>query len=1223
MLVSSLIASSCYYSEQVEATVEIFTFSSDSPLVYAGAGEYYSKVHDICGICNGDTTSCQGCDRVPNSSYIFDACGQCLDLSTGSGAINQTCSYCSTALGHTPELVHDHMLLDDCGQCHDPVLSFFSREGLPSFHVSGCVGCDGIPNSDNILDECGVCNGQGCALSYLDEHRASWCCDCGGIPFGFHLIDFCCQCVDRVKHWFELSGGQLFGPPPKHSLAEYMWASGREAAWNGTHELKTIVSRGANSKTVFSKSKNVYNFFLRAFEYLNLGWKAIKDPSSDDNSTCYGQLYILGGLSNPRDICGVCGGENLTCSGCNILDSNIPGDPITDGGLIIDDCAVCGGENSNVDECGMCFGNNETCTGCDGVPNSGKVIDECFGSSDFRFLNFEGNFGDVGSGCSDPLSFKRACDLGGGGCCGCDGIPDSGKSYDSCGVCTDTTNLELTNASCSGCDGVAQSGATYDTCCICGGDNNYTSPCYLDLLADKMNSVVPFDPYSMNYSSYFTAEGKVLIDECGECRSWGYNGTTCLGCDGIYGSGLIVDGCGVCGGDCSTCLANDTGFTHDCNPEVEGWSGIHKQCFLVRSEGNSAWKDWNAFPNGTVEMGAHLVNSTWYQIVNSPGASAFQKRAMGECRMFLEPPAPLQFSVRRDWVVKLHGKEEGPYTLEELERGNVPVTDTTSDKVISMPLLPTTLVARLTTSREQQIVKYGMTSQYRPRVQDWQNRTKNKVLSSPSEIGVHNTVLVEGYTTELRHDVRFMPMALMPGMEHIIYPYCTDSTWRGGDHRLHGKKLPGNYLGIITTENELEEGLVNQVWNPLNEYIYDISTGWIDTKCTCSDVWQYASQPIAPTCSKAWFPWYGWLTGSSYTSDDTQNGSVSFLKQKRSAAGGGWRVSGGWWVQDYGGGGAVQYRSLSATIYNAHGSKVVDGYGQMRGPVRIDATGSLSVSTLTPMKYSVGSVYEYDNWHDQCYSAGRLSHTRCHTAGALWSTVRENVSQSWTCSFLFSIREQPVQCEDIYSVSRSFGDAIHTRLFNRCSIVGADGFAFVIRDDTVSPPTSSDFGAFGPGLGYQGLRHSLAIEFDTWHNPLNGDPFERHVAVHSRGAEANSAHHSARLGSTISVPNFADGAEHHALISFTPDAGWDAISQALESDFFLGATNRLSRFTGDRLGLLEIYLDDMVAPILIIPLSLDKILKAQEGTAWVGFTGGTGDRWQTVDIRSWNFTSSL
>jgi len=63
--------------------------------------------------------------------------------------------------------------------------------------------------------------------------------------------------------------------------------------------------------------------------------------------------------------------------------------------------------------------------------------------------------------------------------------------------------------------------------------------------------------------------------------------------------------------------------------------------------------------------------------------------------------------------------------------------------------------------------------------------------------------------------------------------------YSGGAHRLHGKRLPGRYLGIITTENITDvEGLTDQAWNPLDEYIYDVSSGWMDQRCTCSAEWQ-------------------------------------------------------------------------------------------------------------------------------------------------------------------------------------------------------------------------------------------------------------------------------------------------------------------------------------------------------------------------------------------------
>ena len=92
----------------------------------------------------------------------------------------------------------------------------------------------------------------------------------------------------------------------------------------------------------------------------------------------------LGNVTNPRDACGICHGDNSSCIGCLTADMSV-NEPIPDGGLFPDDCAVCGGHNLDVDDCGICFGDNRTCLGCDGIPNSGTIIDGCAGSSDFRF----------------------------------------------------------------------------------------------------------------------------------------------------------------------------------------------------------------------------------------------------------------------------------------------------------------------------------------------------------------------------------------------------------------------------------------------------------------------------------------------------------------------------------------------------------------------------------------------------------------------------------------------------------------------------------------------------------------------------------------------------------------------------------------------------------------------------------------------------------------------
>ena len=581
------------------------------------------------------------------------------------------------------------------------------------------------------------------------------------------------------------------------------------------------------------------------------------------------------------------------------------------------------------------------------------------------------------------------------------------------------------------------------------------------------------------------------------------------------------------------------------------------------------------------------------------------------------PPSPRE---RREWVVKVFGKEEGPYTLDELESGSIIVTDSTTGEEILSPLLPTTLVARMTTYYQQQTINYGITSQYESRVALWQERSADRIVSSPSAARVPNEVVVEGNATELWHDGEFMPMAIMPGMERIIYPYCTGSTWRGGEHRLHGKKLPGNYLGIITSENITDTtGLADQAWNPLDEYIFDVSTGWIDQRCTCSSEWQYQSEPIAPTCPRVWFPWSGWVDDGWFVSHNTyfDDPERYTLEPRRSWAGGGWRVSGGWWVQDYGGGGSSQYGSATSNIYNAYGDEGDYGFGAMRGPVRVDAAGVLSVTTVAPTgedrTQGSGAVVDgvlhpgFDL--DRCYAAARVSPARRNSSGAVWSVAREDVNGTWEREF--------VRC----STNRRRGRRTQAAVVHRG---GAHEDARTCRARRDGPRSSRDdtddapagVRRAGPGLG-SGLRRSLAVEFDTCAPPRRATNV---AAVHTNGAELNDAHHGARLVHRRRA-RLADGEKHRVRVSFSPAAGWEAIAAAIESGDCKGSTARLAHFTRENPGLLRVFVDDMDVPALTVPLSMETVLRPGGSTAWVGFTGGTGESWQAVDLVSWNFTS--
>lgn len=74
------------------------------------------------------------------------------------------------------------------------------------------------------------------------------------------------------------------------------------------------------------------------------------------------------------------------------------------------------------DACGVCGGDNTTCAGCDGVPNSGSTFDLC-------------------NRCARPGSGTW------NSCLGCDGVLLSGRGEDTCGVCGgDNSSCLLTAA---------------------------------------------------------------------------------------------------------------------------------------------------------------------------------------------------------------------------------------------------------------------------------------------------------------------------------------------------------------------------------------------------------------------------------------------------------------------------------------------------------------------------------------------------------------------------------------------------------------------------------------------------------------------------------------------------------------------------------------------------------------------------------------------------------
>lgn len=103
----------------------------------------------------------------------------------------------------------------------------------------------------------------------------------------------------------------------------------------------------------------------------------------------------------------------------------------------------------------------------------------------------------------------------------------------------------------------------------------------------------------------------------------------------------------------------------------------------------------------------------------------------------------------------------------------------------------------------------------------------------------------------------------------------------------------------------------------------------------------------------------------------------------------------------------------------------------------------------------------------------------------------------------------------------------------------AEGLALVLQG-----ARADALGEGGSGLGYAGVARSVAVELDTHDSyATHDDPNGNHVAVLTRGAAPNTAHHRAARACNTAVPPLADGRAHRVAVAFEWDAGSDESSE--------------------------------------------------------------------------------
>lgn len=362
-------------------------------------------------------------------------------------------------------------VINACNQCEVPQLN-------GTLLNSGCVGCDGIPNSGLKNDYCGVCNGTNttCLVVLPEPPLLELICN----DFGILNLDN--EPAKNDVNW------TITGPPFK----------GVASINVKTGELHYGATYGENG---------IDSIIVQVVD--NYGHTVSVTVIVDIQVTCTWCDGSIGPIGPILDICDVCGGDGLSCVDCD----GVPYGP------------------NLPDECGVCHGNSNTCL--NGIVGD-NFISDCFVQFNIplkhtptttiyvswslvapfatkgtvtlfagaKYIQYVGREGETGN---DQIGWKIVDNYGNMDTgiiniaivesLDCNGVQCGPSVVDGCGLCGGF------GTTCIGCDGVYASGVFYDLCGVCGGDSSTCVDCF----------GVP--------------DGPAFRDGCGIC---GGDGTTCM-----------------------------------------------------------------------------------------------------------------------------------------------------------------------------------------------------------------------------------------------------------------------------------------------------------------------------------------------------------------------------------------------------------------------------------------------------------------------------------------------------------------------------------------------------------------------------------------------------------------------------------------------------------------------------------------------------------------------
>ena len=465
------------------------------------------------------------------------------------------------------------------------------------------LDCNGTPNGNAFLDECGVCSGGNTGVEPNGDF------DCNGDCFGEAFVDDCNVCsggnTGNEPNYLQDCFGQCFGTA-------------------FIDDCNVCVIDGSEPDANKDCNGDCFGeaFIDDCDDCVGGNTGFIENYSQDCEGICFGDAVI--------DDCGVCSGGNTGIDPNSDIDCNND----CFGYAFLDDCGVCSSGNSNhipnsdIDCNGICFGdavidNCDVCVGgetgiepcledCAGIINGEAVIDSC----------------GYCVGGTTGLEYEYAKD--------CSGICDGDALIDDCGICSGGSTEHDQNSD-KDCNDDCFGGAIIDDCGICsGGETGIPINADVDACGICFGENINEDGIVIGPEVDCNGEcfGISIIDDCGIC-SGGETGIPinadvdacgiCFGenieengviigpdvdCIGVCFGDAFIDDCNVCSGGSSEHIANsDQDICGVCFGENIDENGLiigpNADCAGV-CFGDAFIDDCNVCSNGTTN---HIPNS--------------------------------------------------------------------------------------------------------------------------------------------------------------------------------------------------------------------------------------------------------------------------------------------------------------------------------------------------------------------------------------------------------------------------------------------------------------------------------------------------------------------------------------------------------------------------------------------------------------------------------------